>query len=86
MLAFQRVSRLHVIECFDVPFDERKILAVMIGVTTRTVFAGTRLNIVGSVQASAGRYSAGNLRVTVQATEGGRPAKFVASGAVRGSV
>ena len=86
MFSYQRVSRLLVIERFGVPLDKWKIFAVMIGVTTRALFAGAGLNVVGSVQASACHYSPGNLRMAVHAAKGGRSAQLVAGGAVGRSV
>lgn len=86
MFTCQGVSRLLVIERFGVPLDKGKIFAVMIRVATRALLAGPRLDIIGSVQASVGRYSAGNLRMAVHAPERGCSAQFVTGGAVGGSI
>jgi len=86
VFAYQRVSCLFVIERFGVPLDKGKIFAVMIGVATRALFAGSGLNVVRSVQASACHYSAGNLRMAVHAAKGGCSAQLVAGGAVGCSV
>jgi len=37
VFSFKRVSRLFVVECFDVPFDQREIFAIVFRVTARAL-------------------------------------------------
>lgn len=57
MLALQNVACLLVIESLDVPFDERKIFAVVIGMTAGAILVRPGLDVVRSVQPSVGRNS-----------------------------
>jgi len=86
VLAFEQISRVIVIECPDVPLDERKVFAVMLRVTTRALLARPGGNIVSSVQALASRKPDCNLPVTVQALQRRLPAELMATGAVGRSV
>ena len=86
VLAFERVSRLLVIEGFDVPLDQRKVLAIVLGVAACAFLAGTGGNVVAGVQSLMGEKPRRDLTVTVQTFKGGCPAKLVATGAIRGAV
>ena len=86
VLAFEQVSRFLVIEGFDVPLDEREVLAIVLGVAACALLAGTGGNVVGGVQALVGGKPGRNLGMTVQTLESCLPAELVATGAVRGAV
>ncbi len=86
VLAFQQVSRFFVIEGFDVPLDQREILAVVLGVAAGAFLAGTGGNVIGGVQTPVGGKPGRDLGVTVQTLQRRLPAELVATGAVGGAV
>ena len=69
MLAFERVSRLFVVERFRIPLDEREVLAVVLGVAAAAVLARSRRKMIGGVQALAFRQALGDFSVAIQAFE-----------------
>lgn len=86
MLALERVACLFVIERFDIPFDQREVFAIMLGVAAGALLTGTRRDIVGRMKAASRGKTRRDLRVTFQALQRSLSAKFVATGAIRGSV
>jgi predicted lysophospholipase L1 biosynthesis ABC-type transport system permease subunit len=65
VLAFEYVSRFLVIEGFDVPLNQRKVLAIVLGVAACAFLAGASGNFVGGVQALMGGKPRRDLTVTV---------------------
>ena len=49
VLAFENVSRFSMVESLGVPLHQRKIFAVVFGVTARAFLARTRRNVIGGV-------------------------------------
>src|SRR5205085_12356715 len=87
VFAFRTVSRELVIEGLRVPLDEREALAVVIGVAAYAILAGSRLQVVGSVQTLSRRKPGGDLAMTIQATKCRLTgSQFVTTGAVGGSI
>lgn len=86
MLAFESVSRLFVIECLDVPLDEREIFAIVFRVAARALLARIRRNVVSGVQSPVSSDAACDLRMTIQALQSRLSAEFVTTGAIRRSV
>lgn len=82
MLAFEQVSGFLVIEGLDVPLDQWKILAIVLGVTARALLAGAGRKVVSRMQPLVGIEPAGNFRVAVQTFERGLAAELMATGAV----
>ena len=66
MLPFENVSGLLVIEGLQIPFDQGKIAAVVLGVATRAFLIRGRLRAVTRVQPFARRDSACNLRMAIK--------------------
>ncbi len=87
MFALQRVTRLAVIEAGGGgrPLDERKVLAVMLGVTLAAALARSGLQVVRSVQTTMRGEARGNLGVTLQAFQFAVAADLVTRGAVGGA-
>jgi hypothetical protein len=54
-----------VVKGVRIPFDEGKILAVMVGVAAHAALTGTGFQAVCGVQATMGREARGDLVVTV---------------------
>ena len=46
VLAFERVTGLLVVECFDVPLDEGKIHAVVLGMAACAILAGCGIEVI----------------------------------------
>ena len=51
MLSLQNVTGIFVIEAFNIPLDQGKVFAVVLGVAAGALLAGTAGNVVGGVQA-----------------------------------
>ena len=83
VLAFERISGLLMIESLEVPLDEREVLAVMVGVTACTLFAGSGLHAVGRVQAATSVEPPRDFSMAVKAAKRRSSAQFVAGSAVR---
>jgi hypothetical protein len=69
VLAFQQISGLFVIELIGVPFNKRETHAVVIGVTTDALLAGTRRYVIGAVQATLGGHARADVGVAADASE-----------------
>ena len=82
MLAFQLESAECMIEVFRVPLDQRKILAIMVGVARWASLAGSRLNVVGGVKAFMRGNARRDLGMTLEALEGALAPKRMAGGAI----
>jgi len=86
VLAFKHIAGFAVVKRLGIPFDQGKILAIVVGVTAGAFLAGTGGNAVGRVKSPVGDEAAGDLRVAFQAFESGLAAKFMAGGTVCSSV
>lgn len=85
VFSFQRVSGLAMIERLDVPFDQRKIFAVVLGVAAGALAAGTRSDVIGGMQTFPRCDPRGNFGVALHALEFGfARAQPVTTGAVGG--
>lgn len=84
--AFERVSRVFVIEGLDVPLDQWKIFSVMFRVAVCALLTGTGRNVIAGVQALARGETSGDFGMAIQAFERGLSAELVASGAVGGPI
>ena len=71
VLAFESPAGLPVIETFKVPFCQREVFAVVLGVAGNAFHARSRLEVVGSVQAFSRPDAPRNFRMAIQALEGG---------------
>jgi hypothetical protein len=69
MFSFEKVSGEFVVESLGVPFHQWKILAVMLRVTARTLFARPRRNVVGGVEALVSGHTSCNLSVAFDALQ-----------------
>lgn len=82
MLAFQHITGQLVIETFRVPFNQRKIFPVVVGVATRALLARSRLDVVGRMQPFVRGDAVGNFRMTFQALECSFASELMAGGAI----
>lgn len=55
VLSFEQISRGLMIECLRIPFDQRKVFAVVLRVTTCAFLARSGWQVIARVQASVGR-------------------------------
>lgn len=85
MLAFEHISGLVVVELLDVPLNQRKIFAVVLGVAFGALLAGAGGDVIGGVQSALGGKTTGDFGMTFQALERRLPAELVAAGTVCGS-
>lgn len=69
MLAFQQVSRVFVLESFDVPRDQPEVLPVVLGVAPDAFLARSGGNVVPGVQPSSSREPVGDFGVTVESNQ-----------------
>lgn len=69
VFSFQCVTGQLVIEGLGIPLDQRKVLAVVIGVAARTLLTGTGLDVVGGMQAFVGTDTGSYLGVAVETLE-----------------
>ncbi len=87
VLSFQHVARLFMIKGLDVPFHDREIHAVVVGVALDTLLAGAGTQSVGKVQSLVRIEASGDLFVTLQALEFGLSTRqSVAIGTMRSAV
>ena len=77
VLPFENVSGLFVIEGLQVPFDQREIASVVLGVATRAFLIGTWPNAVAGVQASARSDPPCNFRMAIKAFKNCFTSEFV---------
>lgn len=70
VLAFEGVPGFGVIERPNIPFDELKVGAIVLGVAGDAAIARARLDAVGGVQAAMRIEPRGDFAVTLQALEG----------------
>lgn len=87
VFALEDVSRLLVVEGCDVPFDQRKIFSVMLGVATHASLAGARAKVVRGVQTLPAGNTRSNFAVAIHTSERCLPGgQFMAGGAVAGAI
>ena len=86
VLALQQISCFLVIKRLNVPLDEGKIFAVMLGVAAGAFLAGAGRNVVSRVQPRCGREPGGDFSVAVQTLQRGLPAKLMATRAIGRSI
>lgn len=85
VFALEGVSGLLVVEGSDVPFDERKVLSVMLRVATNAFLARARTQVVRSVQALPCGDAISNFGVTSHASKRGLATQLVTGSAIAGS-
>src|SRR5450755_2037734 len=84
---FESPAGLLVIESLEVPFCQREVFAVVLGVTGDAFRARSRLEVVSGVQPLSRPDAPCNFGVAIQAFEGGLSGReFVAGGAVRHAI
>lgn len=71
MLSFESPSGLPVIETLEIPFCQREVFAVVLGMTGDTFQAGTCLEVVRSVQTFSRPEAPRNFGMAIQAFERG---------------
>lgn len=86
VFALEHVTCVPVTEGLDVPFDQRKVFAVVFRVAAGALLARARRNVVSRMQAFPGEEPRGNFGVAVKTFEGSLSAELVTTGAVRRSV
>jgi len=86
VLALEQISSLFVVEALDVPFDEREIFAIVLGVAAGAFLAGAGRYVVRGMQTLPGGKPCGDLVMAFQTFQRGLPSKLVAAGAVGRSV
>lgn len=69
MFAFEHVAGLLVIEGLDVPLNQRKSLAVVVGVAVHAILTRIRLDVVGSMQAFVRCHPSSDLGMTRHAVK-----------------
>src|SRR6476646_8429182 len=69
MLAFKKVASFLVIELVGVPFNEREVRTVVIGVAAYAFLTRPRGNVIGGVQPALVGHARPNIRVTADAAE-----------------
>ena len=74
------------IERFRVPFDQRKVFAIVLRMTAGAFLARSGRQVVTSVQAPAGQESRRDFSMTLETPQRCLPTELVTTGAVRGSV
>ena len=82
VLALEQISGFLVVEGLGVPFDKGEVFAVVVGVATGALLAGSRRNVVGRVKPLASRNAAADFGVAIHAFQGCLSAKLVTTGAV----
>ncbi len=82
VLTFQQVSSFFVIERLGIPFDQRKILAIVLGVTSRALLTRSWGDVVGRMQAPVRRKPPGNFCMALETLQRSLPAKLVATGTI----
>lgn len=85
VFTFQQVSSFFVIERLRIPLDERKIFAIMLGVTSGALLTRSRWDVVGRVQAAVRRQPSGDFRMAFKALQRSLSTELVAAGAIRGT-
>ncbi len=87
VFALEDVSGLLVVEGPEVPLDQGKIFAVMLGVATHASLAGAQVQVVRGVQPLPARDARSNFGVAIHTSERRLPgSQFMAGGAVTGAV
>ena len=82
MFAFQRVTGFLVVKSLDVPFDQRKIQTIVLGVTPGAFLARTTRNAIRRMQPFMCVESCSDLAMAVETFQRGLTAKLVATGAL----
>ena len=70
------------IECFDVPLNEREVFSVVLRVATRALLTGSGWNVISRMQSLARVQSRVDFGVAVQTSQRCLPAEFVAARAI----
>ena len=87
MFALKGVSGLLVVERLCIPLDERKVFPIVIRVATHAFLAGSRLQVVRSMQTFPADQSRCDLSVAVETSKSCFTCRqFVAAGTVRRAV
>ena len=86
VLAFEEISRVLVIESFDIPLDQREIFSVVLRVAAGAFLTRARGNVIRSVKPFVSRKPGRYFGVTGQTLQRSLAAKFMATGAVGGSI
>jgi len=86
VFAFENVSRFLVVKGLGVPFDEREIHPIVLGVAAGALLTRSWRNVVGCVQSLVSRDAGSDLGVALQAFQRGLAAKLVTTGAVGGTI
>src|ERR1700690_2570594 len=69
VLPFESPTRLPMIETLEVPFCQREVLAIVLGVAGNAFQTRSRLEVVGSVQTFSRPDAPRNFRMAIQALE-----------------
>jgi hypothetical protein len=83
MFPFENIAGQIVIKGLGIPFDQSKVLAVVLGVTLGTGVVISLGQFVGGMEAPARAQAAGDFRMTAQTFERGRGTELVAVSAVQ---
>ena len=86
VLALKYVSRLLVIECLDVPLDQREIFPIMFRVAARTLLAGARRDVIARMQPLPRLEKSADFIMAINTLKRRLAAESVATGTVRRSV
>lgn len=71
VLALEHVAGFAVIECLDVPLDQRKVPPIVLGVAARTLLARLACQFVSRMQSLVGGNAGGDLRMALLAAKVG---------------
>lgn len=82
VFTFERISGLFVIETLDLPLDQRKIFAVMLGMTAGALLARTRGDVIRRVQSFMCVEPVTDFVVAIEALQRSLTTKLVATGAL----
>lgn len=86
VFALEQVAGFLVIEFIGIPFNEREVHAVVVGVAAHALLAGAGGYVIGGVQSALGGDARTDVRVATDTAELGlSAAEFVAVGAVGGA-
>jgi len=87
VLAFQQVAGFFVVELIRVPFDQREIRAIVVGMAAHALLAGACGNVIRAMQPALFRHPRSDIGVTADALELRlTAAKLVTFGAVNRSI
>ena len=83
MLALKRVPGVPMIERLDVPFNEREVFSIVLGVTARALLAGSGRDVVRRVQTFVSGKAAGNLGMAIQTLQRRLTSELVTASTIR---